>query len=348
MREHSGATDRSRTVSRALLDGDGLRRRAHGRHATGTARRVRCLLQRCLLNLTLGLTLAACGGAGSDTSTDAGTVLFDGPAAALVPHETGRSTMFQVTATNGSQSATSGFSATVLSNAADGSYVTEYVSQTGARLQTRSLDAGDEIRVVEVLSSSGGGEAGQDGRAADADGADPPQPIDPPAVVVRTPVVAGRGIETGFARAIDLTLEIAGQTLERQALFIGSARRTPKDRAAVTVPAGTFEAIRYAASASGRSTLTIAGRPIDVLVDVAGDEWFAPGVGGVREALDVHVAAGGAAADVRFVTERLGEGVPFASAAATPRFPLPRVPSPGLVRSRLSFHMIEIHDLVWM
>jgi len=343
MREHAGATDRSRTGSRALLDGGGLWRHAHGRHAASAALRVRCLV-----HLTLGLTLAACGGAGSDGSPDAGTVLFDGPAAALVPHETGRSTMFQATATNGSQSATSGFSATVLSNAADGSYVTEYVSRTGARLQTRSLDAGDEIRVVEILSSSGGGEAGQDGRAADAESADPPQPIDPPAVVVRTPVVAGRSIETGFARAIDLTLEIGGQTIERQVLFTGSARRTPKERAAVTVPAGTFEAIRYAPSASGRSTLTIAGRPIDVLVDVAGDEWFAPGVGGVREALDVHVAAGGATADVHFVTERLGDGVPLASTAATPRFPLPRVPSPGLVRPRSSLDAILLHEIMWM
>jgi hypothetical protein len=294
--------------------------------------------------LSLGIALAACGG----SDADPGSVLFAGPAAALVPHETGRSAMFQVTATVGAQSATSGFTATVLRNDPDGRFVTEYVSRTGARLETRSFDAGDEIRVEEVLSSSGGGGAGQDGQAAEADSTDPPQPIGPPAVVVRTPVVAGQTIATSFARAIDLTLEVAGQTIERQVLFVGSARRTPRERASVTVPAGTFDAIRYAASATGRTTLTIAGRPIEVMVDVAGDEWFAPGIGGVREVLDVHVAAGGATAEVRFTTERLGNESRTQALATAPHFPLPRVPSPGQARFRLPFDRIKIDEIMWL
>jgi len=241
--------------------------------------------------LTLWMTLpVACGG-GGDTPAR-GQVLFAGEAGQLVPHGTGRSSTFRVTATSEGASEVSSFTATVISDGDDGVFVTRYVSATGAVAESTSRDTGDEI-VVERFVNDPGGPGEQ--RAL----------LDPPVGVVRTPVVAGETIESSFARTLELAIRVGETTLRRQVLFVGNARRVALEQAAVTVPAGTYaDAIRYAVDATGETSIPVLGESVAIGVEVEGDEWFAPGVGGVKEELEVTVRAGDESSTIRFTTER--------------------------------------------
>lgn len=242
----------------------------------------------------LAILPLACGGGGGGGGT--GTQLFDGPADELVPHETGRSARFRVTARHDGSTDVSSFTATVTSNAGDGAFTTRYVSATGALAESTARDAGDAIEVVRFVNDPGG---------PDEQAATP----DPPVVTVRTPVVAGDAIETGFVRTLELAIRIGSASERRALLFTGTARRVPEERAPVTVADGTWpDAIRYAVQASGEATIPILGQGVRLRVDVTGDEWFAIGVGGVKEELQVAVRAGDERAVVTFLTER--EGAP--------------------------------------
>lgn len=246
-----------------------------------------------LVPAALLAVLAGCGGGGGrDAPPDAGTVLFDGPPAALLPHETGRVATFRVTATRDRATSESGFTATVTANASDGSFVTRYVSATGEVAESTSRDDGSAIRVERFVADPGG----EDEEVA---------VLDPPTVVVATPVIAGDAIETGFARSLELEIRVGDEVVRRSVLFAGSARRVPRARTSVSVPAGTFaDAILYAVDARGMATLAVPGASVPLTVEVSGEEVFAPGVGGVQETLDVTIRAGDGTTAVRFVTER--------------------------------------------
>jgi len=245
-----------------------------------------------VLALLLALPLA-CGGGGEGESADE---LFIGSASELVPHETGRSARFRVTARQGGDARVSSFTATVTGNAADGSFTTRYVSESGAVAEGTARDLGDEIQVVRFVNDPGG--AGEDVVV-----------LDPPVGVVRTPVIAGEPIETGFLRTLELEIRVGSGSERRTIAFTGSARRVPRERGSVRVADATYDdAIRYAVEARGDARIPVLGQSVDLRVEVTGDEWFAIGVGGVREDLEVIVHAGDAQATLTFVTER--EGAP--------------------------------------
>ena len=250
----------------------------------------RCPTFALVLLLVLPL---ACGGGGG-TTDGPGAELFAGSADELIPHETGRSARFRVTARHGGSSETSSFTATVTRNASDGGFTTRYVSATGAIADSSSRDLGDAIEVVRFVNDPGGPRE---------DVAEP----DPPTVVVRTPVVAGDAIETGFERTLELEIRVGSGSERRAILFTGRARRVPEERGPVTVADGTYaDAIRYAVEASGDATIPILGQSVALRVEVTGDEWFAIGVGGVKEELAVTVRVGDERTTVAFTTEREG------------------------------------------
>jgi len=260
--------------------------RARGR--SGQARR---RLRTAAAAVALLLPVSCGGGGGND-----GEVLFSGTASELVPHPTGRDASFRVTAMQDGASQESSFTATVTGNAPDGTFVTRYVSATGAVAEGTSRDTGDAIVVERFVNDPGG----------PAEEAVLP---DPPVGVVRTPVVAGEAIESGFARTLELAIRVGERTERRQALLVGSARRVPRERTPVSVAAGTYpDAIRYAVEGTAATRLAVLGQSIEVRVEVAGDEWFAPGVGAVKEVLEVAVRAGDERATIDFTTER--EGAP--------------------------------------
>lgn len=248
---------------------------------------------RSTIALALLLVLPLACGRGSDGS---GVELFAGSADELIPHDTGRSARFRVTARQGDSSDVSSFTATVTGNAGDGGFTTRYVSATGAIAESTSRDTGDAIEVVRFVNDPGGPH----------EDVDVP---DPSVVVVRTPVIAGDAIETGFVRSLELEIRVGSRSERRAILFTGRARRIPEERGPVSVADGTYaDAIRYAVEASGDATIPILGQSVALRVDVAGDEWFAIGIGGVKEELEVTVRAGDDRATVAFTTER--EGTP--------------------------------------
>jgi hypothetical protein len=244
-----------------------------------------------LVSLAPALALPACGGGGGGDG--GGAVLFSGSAGELVPHAVGRTAAYRVTATSEGMTDVSGFTSTVTAEPGGGAFVTRFASATGAAAESTSRDTGDEVRVERFVDDPGG----PDERSV---------ALDPPVVVVRTPVVAGDAIETRFARTLELLLTIDGAVVRRQVLFTGDARRVPAAVESVTVPGGTFDAVRYDVSATGATSIPIlGGAQLDVSIEVAGAEWIAPGAGGVREDLDVTLRAGGEQTQVRFVTERV-------------------------------------------
>ncbi len=243
-----------------------------------------------LLLFLLLAPLAACGdGSDGDGPPE---VLFSGAAGELVPHGVGRSAAYRVTATGEGMSDQSGFTSTVVEEQADGTFVTRYVSATGAMAESLSRDTGSEVRVERFVNDPGGAE-------------EKVVELAPPVVVVRTPVVAGDPIESSFARTLELVITVQDTVIRRQVLFTGSARRVPEAREPVTVPGGTFDAIRYAVSARGEVPIPVVGQTILLSVDVTGAEWFAPGVGGVKEDLELLLRADGERLTVRLLTERL-------------------------------------------
>jgi len=256
--------------------------------------RRRCSQALALLALALPL---ACGGSGGpDDAAAPGEVLFAGEAGELVPHALRRTAAYRVAATVDGATEVSSFRATVTEDRSDGVFQTRYESASGALARSVSRDGGSELRVERFVNDPGGPDARD-------------VLLDPPVVVVRTPVVAGDAIETSFARALDLRVTVGDATERRQVLFVGSARRVPVERDAVTVPDGTFDAIRYAVEARGEASVPILGASLAFVAEVRGDEWFAPGVGGVKEELEVRLSAGDATAVVRFVTERVSGSV---------------------------------------
>lgn len=274
------------------------RRDAAGTAARAAARTAGRRARWAATAVALALPLA-CGG-GDGATSGQGAVLFAGPAGELVPHATGRSATFRVTATSGGASEVSGFTSTVTSNGADGVFATRYVSATGAVADSTSRDTGDEIVVERFVNDPGGPD---EQRAL----------LDPPVGVVRTPVVAGETIESSFARTLELDVRIGDASERRQILFVGSARRVAVDASTVTVPAGTYaDAIHYAVAATGETRIAVLGESVVVTIAVAGDEWFAPGVGGVREELEVTVHAGDESSAIHFTTERAGGSEPSA------------------------------------
>lgn len=263
------------------------------RRRSGQARR---WLTSATTAVALLLPLACGGGGGDGGGVNDGEVLFAGPAGELVPHPTGRAARFRVTATQDGASESSSFTATVTGNAPDGTFVTRYLSATGAVAEGTSRDSGDAIVVERFVNDPGGP-------------AEETVVPDPPVGVVRTPVVAGDAIEGSFARTLELAIRIGDRVERRQALLSGSARRVPRERGAVAVAAGSYpDAIRYALSGTATTRLAVLGQSIEVRVEVAGDEWFAPGVGAVKEVLEVAVRAGDEHATIVFTTER--EGAP--------------------------------------
>lgn len=248
---------------------------------------------RIALALLLFLPLACGGGDGGSGGSSPGAELFAGSADQLVPHESGRSARFRVTARQGDATQVSSFTTTVTANAGDG-FTTRYVSETGAVAESTSRDLGDEIQVVRFVTDPGG--PGEDVAVPD-----------PPVGVVRTPVIAGEAIESSFVRTLELEIRVGTGTERRAILFTGSARRLPEERGRVQVADGTYDdAIRYAVAARGAATIPVLGQSITLQVDVRGDEWFAVGVGGVKEDLEVAVRAGDERATVVFTTERAG------------------------------------------
>ncbi len=245
----------------------------------------------------LGGSLVGCGGgsAGSDSDQEPTQplVLFEGSARELLPHADGSVARFRSTASTTGEALTSTSTATVSGSSAEGEFATEHLLEDGRRARIEARDAGDEIAIERVVT-----DPGSDAEESVA--------LDPPAILVRTPVIAQQRLRTSFVRTVDIAVTAEGSTVVRPVRFVGHAERTPIEVASVEVPAGSFAgAVRYALTATGSAAIEVLGLPVELTVEVEGEEWLAPGVGLVRESLDLVVRSAGSSASGRIVSERL-------------------------------------------
>ncbi|MFM7736799.1 MAG: hypothetical protein ACKPBU_12570 [Alphaproteobacteria bacterium] len=227
--------------------------------------------------------LAACGSGGADSGPSepgGGKVLFVGPARRLVPHEEGRSALFRVTATTGGATTTTALRTRVASD--DGtSFVVEQRAEDGSESRLHARDVGAEIRAEAVVDGDGVLRA-----------------VDPAAVLVRTPVVAGEPVQGGFQRSLAVVLRGTDGDVRVVVPFEGTSERTPL---------GLDEdgAIRFGVVADGAATVPTAVGTIGFRLRVTGEESLAPDVGLVREELDLELRAGSGTATAHLSTLRM-------------------------------------------
>lgn len=244
--------------------------------------------------LGLLLCLIGCGSSGQShvTTTEAADVLFEGTPAELLPHAVGHTSHFVVTARTDADEITTVVSTTVLSDGPNGEFIVETSSDDGRTRRLRARETEDRI-VLEAFTKNGTeliwtelGEA---------------------ATLVRTPVIAGATAATTFARTVDVLLEVDGVREARTIAFSGNGTRTP--RAVETIPFGDDEipAIAFALRGDGRAD-DVPGLPPGATnplrLSFVGTEHRAPGVGLIREVVELTIEAGGGGATVDLRTER--------------------------------------------
>jgi hypothetical protein len=240
--------------------------------------------------VAVAVLLAACGGDGSDAARSPGdaSVLFDGPARRLLPHEAGRTASFRAVATTAGETTTGTFATRVLTD--DGtSFVVEQRSEDGAWTRLHARDDGEEIRA----------EAFEDAEAG-------LRPLAPPAVLVRTPVVAGQTIRGGFHRSLAVVLHTGDGDVRREVPFEGTSERTALGFDEAPVEGRVYPgAIRFGVVANGRASVPTPVGTISLSLEVTGEETLAPDVGLVREEIDLVLRAGGGSASAHVATVRV-------------------------------------------
>lgn len=234
--------------------------------------------------------LLGCGspsGQGIDGPPGPGSVLFEGPARGLLPHEEGQSAVFRATATIAGSTTTATFVTRIVAD--DGErFVVEQRAEDGARSRLHARDEGEEIRVEAVEEDDG-----------------LLRSIDPAPVLIRTPVVAGESIRGGFRRSLAVVLHGGEGDLRVVVPFEGTSERTPLDLDDRPVAGRTYPgAIRFGLSASGRASVPTNAGPIALTLEITGEETLAPAVGLVREEIDLVLRAGNGSATAHLETVR--------------------------------------------
>lgn len=242
--------------------------------------------------IAFAAVLAGCGtGDGGDAATPgSGIVLFDGPAEHLLPHDVGRTARFRAVATSG-DTETTGLLTTRVVSVDGSSFVVEQRSENGMWTRLHARDDGDEIRAVA---------------AEDAESS--LRTLDPPVVLVRTPVVAGDTVRSGFRRSLAIVLHTADGDVSRIVPFEGTSERTAIGFDETPLDGRVHPgAIRFRIVATGRASVPTPVGTITLSLDTEGEETLAPDVGLLREEVDFLLRAGGGSARAHVATVRVGE-----------------------------------------
>ena len=232
----------------------------------------------------LAAILAACGGNGSDPNRP--LVLFDGPAAALRPHARGRSTLFDVRISQGDRDITDRRTSHILEDGPDGRFVFETRSEAGTSHRIRGLDRGDRIEIEAI-------QEGDTWRA-----------LDPPPVIVQSPLIAGETRETRFLLTLQASVESGGAVASRALTFEGRSARTPRAWETIVVDGHEISAIAIDVRASAEATAPHRAETPALRLTMSGSEYLAPGLGLLREVLSLQIDAAGKSVALQRETER--------------------------------------------
>ncbi len=255
--------------------------------------------RRAILGATVGLLLSLAPGCGGPDAESPSTgpepeTLFAGPAGHLRPHETGRTTRFIVRAESAGETRTSVLTSRVLHEGPDGEFVAESATDGGPAHRVRVRDTGDRLEIEATARRTPDGFSWRE--------------LDPPAVVVRTPVFAGDGFETTFERSVDALVETEESSQIRTITFEGRAVRTPRSWEAIVVDGRPLDAIAFDIRATSETARLpeLSGRALDpsFRLRLAGTEHLVPGLGLVRESAALDISVGGRTARIDLLSER--------------------------------------------
>lgn len=256
------------------------------RETTSTERRTQ---RRAAAIALLGALVASCGGAAEKDG-----ILFGGPPGELLPHETGRSSRFLVHARSGDEATSTVLTTRVLSEGPDGGFIVENTPDGGVPRRLRARETDTQIR-LEAVSVDG-----PDGRLWTT--------IDPAAILVETPVVRGRALRTRFVRTIDVVTTIDGLPRTRSITFEGESLRTARSRETISVSGMELSALVFDVRGESRTVHVpgLQGTPGDtpLRLDLRGTEHLVPGIGLVREVLELTILFGDTQTRIDLRTER--------------------------------------------
>lgn len=242
---------------------------------------------------TVGLlaALVACGGSGGPSTLPEREVLFDGPPGELLPHAAGDTSGFIVTARSGDETISAAVTTTVLSDGPEGEFIVESTSDGGAPRRVRARESEDRIQI--------------EARATATDGFGWRE-VDPPAIVVRTPVIAGRSTETPFVRTTEILLEVDGVRKARAVTFAGQNTRTARAWRTIEIQDGEIRALEFDVEGVGE-IVQIDGRHTaagPLQLRFRGTEYRVPRIGLLLETMELTFTSGDASAVVFVRTER--------------------------------------------
>lgn len=228
---------------------------------------------RCIA-VALSASLWACGGSDSGQTADESNVLFAGPPAELLPHDVGRTTTFVVRAQSGVDEITTTVTTAVLSEGPGGEFILETAPDGGSPRRIRAREYDDRIE-ADAFATLEDGYLWQD--------------LDPPSLLVWTPLIAGEGRRTGFQRELELLIEVDGDSEVRTVTFSGEIERTPSGLESIAFRGETVEAITFDVKGSGIAA-SHAGLPGGSLrISIEGTEHRAPGIGQIREEMTLTI-----------------------------------------------------------
>jgi hypothetical protein len=231
----------------------------------------------------LAAILAACGGG---SGSNGPLVLFDGPAAALRPHERGRSSLFDVRISQGDRDITDLRTSHILEDGPDGRFVFETRSEAGTSHRIRGLDRGDRIEIEAI-------QEGDTWRA-----------LDPPPVIVQSPLIAGETRETRFLLTLQASVESGGSAASRALTFEGRSARTPRAWETIVVDGYEIPALAIDVRATAEATAPHRAETPSLRLTMNGSEYLAPGLGLLREVLSLQIDAADKSVALQRETER--------------------------------------------
>ncbi|MDG2303613.1 MAG: hypothetical protein P8R42_02985 [Candidatus Binatia bacterium] len=241
----------------------------------------------------LALLAALVAGCGGDDAGEDG-ILFAGPPGELLPHETDRRSRFLVHTRSGDEAISTILTTRVLNEGPDGVFIVEGTPDGGPPRRLRARETETQIRLEAVSVDGPDGMHWTD--------------IDPAAVLVETPVVRGRALRTRFVRTLEVLATIDGAPRARSITFEGESVRTPRSRETISVSGMELSALAFDVRGESQTVHLTghAGAPSDTALrlDLRGTEHLVPGIGLVREVLELTILAGETRTRINLRTER--------------------------------------------
>ena len=245
---------------------------------------------------TLAILCCGCGGEFEEKP------LFSGTPGELIPHELGQTSRFLVRVAYDGRETSAILTSRVLHEGPHGEFIVENSFDDGRTRRLRVRETADTIQVEALARRGTEGFFWKE--------------LDEPAVVVTTPVILGESRKEFFTRMIDLEFWQDEMPTRTAAAIEGNKSRTAaaiegkKSRTALpteTLPFGetTVEVIPFEIRSSSRFT-GLAPAFLDSLAfDLRGIEYLSPGLGLVREFLELTLKGDSASPKISISTERL-------------------------------------------